>query len=193
MSGRNIVIFRKGVSISKSSTIGEAYVTEKATLLSFKESWFRPLKISILYTLKATCMTILYADDDSDDREIFCTAIEQIDPAITITLSWNGEEALETLTNQALPPNFIFLDVNMPRMNGIECLIQLKSNNRLKDIPVFMFSTTSDNNEIKKLKLLGAEDFIPKVASFEKLTKSLHHALTKEHLTINQGQQVLLF
>ena len=132
-------------------------------------------------------MNIFYADDDSDDREIFCTAIEQIDPAIIVTLSRNGQEAMETLTTQALPPKFIFLDVNMPRMNGIECLIQLKSDNRLKNIPVVIYSTTSDINEINKLLLLGADDFITKVASFEKLTASLHQVLTKEHLTINQS------
>lgn len=130
-------------------------------------------------------MNIFYADDDEDDREIFCIAIQQINPAIKVTVSKDGQEALQILTAQSTPPNFIFLDVNMPRMNGVECLIKLKSDNRLKNIPVIMYSTTSDRNEINKLMLLGAEDFVIKVPSFEKLRDSLHKVLTKKNLTIN--------
>jgi CheY-like chemotaxis protein len=130
-------------------------------------------------------MNIFYADDDEDDREIFCIAIEQINPAIQVTFSRDGEEALKILTAQSTPPNFIFLDVNMPRMNGVECLIKLKSDNRLKNIPVIMYSTTSDSNEINKLILLGAEDFVVKVSSFEKLRESIHKVLTKKNLVVN--------
>src|SRR5687767_11638242 len=114
---------------------------------------------------KPICMNIFYADDDEDDREIFCIAIEQINPAIKVTFSRDGQEALNILTTQSTPPNFIFLDVNMPKMNGVECLIKLKSDNRLKNIPVIMYSTTSDSNEINKLLLLGAADFVVKVPS----------------------------
>jgi CheY-like chemotaxis protein len=130
-------------------------------------------------------MNIFYADDDEDDREIFCIAIEQINPAIKVTFSRDGQEALRLLTSQSTPPDFIFLDVNMPRMNGAECLVKLKSDSRLKNIPVIMYSTTSDSSEINKLMLLGAEDFVIKVASFEKLRESIHRVLRKENLTIN--------
>jgi CheY-like chemotaxis protein len=131
-------------------------------------------------------MNIFYADDDEDDREIFCIAIQQINPSIKVTFSRDGQEALKILNAQSILPDFIFLDVNMPKMNGAECLIELKSDHRLKNIPVVMYSTTSDTNEINKLIQLGAKDFIVKVPSFEKLRDSIHKVLTKEHSAVKR-------
>lgn len=131
-------------------------------------------------------MNIFYADDDEEDREIFCDAIQQINPAIKIILSRDGQEALEILSTQKQSPNFIFLDINMPRMNGIECLTRLKSDNRFKRIPVIIYSTTSDRNEVNKMKMLGAVDFIPKAHSFENLIESIHKVLTKQYPAIHQ-------
>ena len=68
-------------------------------------------------------------------------------------------------------PDFIFLDINMPKVNGIECLIKLKSDSRLKRIPVIIYSTTSDENEVRKIMMLGAHDFISKAISFDELKK----------------------
>lgn len=127
-------------------------------------------------------MNVFYADDDAEDREIFCDAIQQVNSAIKVTLSKDGQEALEILSIQKQPPNFIFLDINMPRMNGIECLAKLKSDDRFKNIPVIICSTTSDSKEIKKLILLGALDFMPKANSFETLKVSLHKVLIKEYV-----------
>lgn len=126
-------------------------------------------------------MKIFYADDDAEDREIFCDVIQQINPAIKVILSKDGQEALEILSVQTQPPDFIFLDINMPRVNGIECLIKLKSDDRLKDIPVIIYSTTADSREVKNLILLGADDFISKASSFQKLKASIQNVLTKEY------------
>lgn len=126
-------------------------------------------------------MKIFYADDDAEDREIFCDAIQQINPAIQIVLSKDGQEALEILSIQEHLPDFIFLDINMPKMNGIECMAKLKSDVHLKSIPVIIYSTTSDSNEVKKILMLGAEEFIPKVYSFDKLKESLQNVLTGKH------------
>lgn len=128
-------------------------------------------------------MNILYADDDPEDREIFCDAIHQINPAIKVILSKDGQDALDTLNAQTESPDFIFLDINMPRMNGIECMALIKSHARLKSIPVIIYSTTSNSSEVKKMLLLGAEEFIPKVSSFENLIESLHHVLKNRPIT----------
>ncbi len=132
-------------------------------------------------------MNVFYADDDEDDREAFCLALQQINPKIEITLSKDGQEALEILTSQKQLPSFIFLDVNMPRMNGIECMAKLKSDNRLKSVPVIIYSTTSDGNEVKRLKMLGAEDFISKLNSLNELIESINKVFTKGavHLPLN--------
>jgi CheY-like chemotaxis protein len=131
-------------------------------------------------------MKIFYADDDAEDREIFCDAIQQINPAIKVVLSKDGQEALEILSVQKQVPDFIFLDINMPKVNGIECLTKLKSDDRLKAIPVIIYSTTTDSREIKKLLSLGADEFISKSNSFERLKESLHKVLTKKVLVTHQ-------
>lgn len=131
-------------------------------------------------------MKIFYADDDAEDREIFCDAIRQIDPAIKVVLSKNGQEALEILSIQERLPDFIFLDINMPRMNGIECMSKLKSDLHFKSIPVIIYSTTPNSSEVKKIRMLGAEEFIQKEYSFDKLIESLQVVLTRKHPTTHQ-------
>jgi CheY-like chemotaxis protein len=122
-------------------------------------------------------MNILYADDDADDREIFCEAIKEINPAIKVVLGKDGEETFKILSGQEELPNLIFLDINMPKMDGIECLIKLKSDDRLKGIPVIIYSTTSNKSDEKKIALLGASDFILKGNSFESVRESLQKIL----------------
>lgn len=126
-------------------------------------------------------MEIFYADDDAEDREIFLEAIKGINPAIKVVLSKDGQEALEILSIQKKAPDFIFLDINMPEVNGIECLIRLKSDDRLKAVPVIIHSTTTDSREEQKLISLGADEFISKSSSFEKLKERLHKVLTKKY------------
>jgi len=126
-------------------------------------------------------MNILYADDDADDREIFCEAIKEINPAIKVVLGKDGEETLKILSVQKELPQVIFLDINMPKMDGIECLINLKSDDLLKGIPVIVYSTTSNENDQKKIALLGASDFILKGNSFESVKESLDKILASHY------------
>jgi CheY-like chemotaxis protein len=117
-------------------------------------------------------MTILFIDDDTDDKEIFLEAINAIDPEIECESATNGQEALIMLESGADLPQYIFLDINMPVMDGKAFLQAIKERNRLKNIPVVIYSTTEDKEEIKKLRSLGAE-YIGKPTSFEVLKKSL--------------------
>jgi len=126
-------------------------------------------------------MNILYADDDADDREIFCEAIREINPAIKVVLGKDGEETLKILSVQKELPNLIFLDINMPKMDGIECLAKLKSDDRLKGIPVIIYSTTSNKSDQSRIALLGASDFILKGNSFESVKDSLNKILESQY------------
>ena len=126
-------------------------------------------------------MNILYADDDADDREIFCEAIREINPAIKVVLGMDGEETLKILSVQKELPHLIFLDINMPKMDGIECLVKLKSDDRLKGIPVIIYSTTSNKSDQSKIALLGASDFILKGNSFESVKDSLNKILESQY------------
>jgi CheY-like chemotaxis protein len=105
-------------------------------------------------------------DDDLDDQEIFSIAANKVDPAIECTFANDGVHALERITQDAsFSPTCIFLDVNMPRMNGVECLEALRTMDRLNDVPIFICSTSSDPKIIAKVKELGAHDFIVKPAT----------------------------
>jgi CheY-like chemotaxis protein len=126
-------------------------------------------------------MNVFYADDDADDREIFCEVMEEINPAIKVVLGKDGVETLKILSVQKDLPDLIFLDINMPRMDGIECLFKLKSDDRLKGIPVIIYSTTSNKSDKSKIALLGASDFILKGNSFERVKESLHKVLASQY------------
>lgn len=117
-------------------------------------------------------MIILAVDDDSEDFEFFRDAIQEIDSTIVILRATNGHEALHMLENHILMPNYIFLDINMPMMDGKTCLQEIRKNDRLKGIPVIMYSTTSNQTEIKQYKMLGA-NFLVKPDRFAYLVKSL--------------------
>ena len=82
----------------------------------------------------------------------------------------DGEEALWQL-QQGILPNIIFLDLNMPRMNGKDCLTELKADKRFKNIPVVIFSTSSNDQEINQCISLGAQEYIVKPATFEELVQ----------------------
>jgi DNA-binding response OmpR family regulator len=120
-----------------------------------------------------TNMHILIVDDDSEDRELFREAIAEIDPAIQCYSAQDGRDALFHMNRGMALPDYIFLDINMPIMNGRECLIEIKKHAALQQIPVIMYSTTSDTKEIKGFYSLGAHDFLIKPHNFKKLVEAL--------------------
>jgi CheY-like chemotaxis protein len=121
-------------------------------------------------------MIILIVDDDAEDIELFTEAVEQIDESINCVEAYNGLEALKVLKRNALLPNYIFLDINMPLMNGRKCLEEIKKNPNYQDIPVIIYSTTTDKKQIDECRRLGA-DFLTKPNSFDELINSLKRIL----------------
>jgi CheY-like chemotaxis protein len=119
-------------------------------------------------------MVVLNVDDDQEDREFFCDALREIDPSITCLIAGSGMEALSLLQKVKPLPDYIFLDINMPMMDGKQCLKALKSLAELESIPVIMYSTSTDTREIQECYKLGAEDFLIKPHSFEKLVNDLN-------------------
>ena len=116
----------------------------------------------------------LLIDDDQDDQEIFSMALEDINSDIQCVMASNGIAALEKLkAKKPLIPDYIFIDMNMPRMNGMECLQVIQKLDHLKDADVFMYSTSSDETMIEKSKALGAKDFIVKPPGLALLTEKL--------------------
>ena len=86
---------------------------------------------------------ILHIDDDEDDGFLFHSALKEIDNSITYIFYQDAQKALKDLKSFTLNPDYIFLDLNMPKMNGIEALGALKAMKRLSNIPIIICSTSS--------------------------------------------------
>lgn len=123
-------------------------------------------------------MNILLADDDMDDRNLFSKALELIPLATNFITVSDGEELMTYLSeNTDSLPHVLFLDINMPRKNGFECLIEIKKNDKTKDLPVVMFSTSDSKDNINVLFNNGANIYVKKPSSFSELVQVINHAL----------------
>jgi DNA-binding response OmpR family regulator len=126
---------------------------------------------------KIICFLI---DDDDDDQEIFSLALNTIDENISFVTANDGIEALHKLQiESAFTPHFIFLDLNMVRMSGRECLREIKKMPHLKNVPVIIYSTSSEQKDITETMLLGATDYIVKPPSISILTERLEQVLRR--------------
>lgn len=128
---------------------------------------------------------IFFIDDNTDDQFLFSEALVRLSARINCTFAQDAESALQLLTEPDTKlPELIFLDLNMPRMNGKECLRQLKGQPALKDIPVVVF-TTSTSEEEKAISLqLGASAFVTKPNTFDQLKESISNTL-QQYLSRN--------
>ena len=121
-------------------------------------------------------MIVLHVDDDPDDSALFCEAVKEAAPSFTCLVADSAASALEILSDRDNIPDYIFLDMNMPKMNGLECLKLIKNNHSLNHIRVIMYSTASDPGHVKEFRKLGAE-FLAKPERYETLVKNLTEIL----------------
>lgn len=113
---------------------------------------------------------LLIIDDDPDDRALFIEAVKEIDHAIVCVSADNGQHALELLHNSpSWLPDFIILDLRMPRYSGKRFLFEIKNDNRLKHIPVIIYTTSKSVEESNELTLLGACHFMTKPRNSEEI------------------------
>ena len=123
---------------------------------------------------------LLLADDDEDDCAFFKDALDDLPISAILTTVNDGVELMEFLLQKSFKnlPDILFLDLNMPRKNGYECLQEMKLINELKNLPVIIFSTSLDNNVVDSLYEKGAIHYIRKPGDFSKLKKVIFEALT---------------
>lgn len=113
-------------------------------------------------------------DDDEDDQEIFALALKRVSSSINCTFADDGNDALRKLAqSESFTPSYIFLDLNMPGMNGKQCLAELKKINRLAHTPIIVYSTSSEQRDIQETQQLGASGFLTKPAHLSALTDQL--------------------
>ena len=124
-----------------------------------------------------TCYII---DDDIDDLEIFEMALNKVDENIKLRSAYDCVEGLEELkVDDTFVPDYIFLDINMPKMNGLQCLPELKKLDHLKDAKIIMYSTSSDDDVKRATKRLGADDFLVKPPTVSGLVFGLSQILKR--------------
>ncbi len=116
----------------------------------------------------------LLVDDDLDDQEIFEICVKELTSDIKFLAVKNGIEAINLLqSDESYIPDYIFLDVNMPKLNGLDCLKILRANERLLACKIYMYSTTSAHSSLEESKKLGADDFIIKPTKTTELKERL--------------------
>jgi len=114
-------------------------------------------------------LKICLADDDSDDRELFQEALIDVNPTSEMLLFKDGSELIGTLPKIEHVPDFLFLDLNMTKMDGKETLAKIRENKRYDPLFVVIYSTSSAAGDIKDCLELGANGYMVKPASFKAL------------------------
>jgi len=127
---------------------------------------------------------ILLVDDDVDDQMYFRDAVSEVSPSLQCEIANNGSEALQQIAVPP-PPDLIFMDLNMPVMNGYECLVTLRKMEQYKDIPIIIFTTSNNSHDIAQAKRLGAALYFTKPADFKMLCNKLDRILDLDFSRFN--------
>lgn len=115
---------------------------------------------------------IWLADDDRDDCELFTDVVKQILPFAKVTTISNGEKLMQMLKGKE-KPDCLFLDINMPCIDGLECLLQIRAQRCYRDLPVIVFSSTTQPSHMETSYQYGANLFYTKPSSFQDLIAGL--------------------
>ena len=122
---------------------------------------------------------IILADDDQDDRDFFSDAFDELKIKTKVSLFNDGQQLMDyLLIESSVLPQILFLDLNMPFKSGIECLHEIKSIDRLKDIAIAIYSTSASDEDIEETFINGANIYIKKPSEFETLKKILGNIVT---------------
>lgn len=133
---------------------------------------------------------ILLADDDESDRFLFKEAFLELKIKTVVHTANNGMELMDYLAEKnARLPYLIFLDLNMPLKNGLECLKEIRSNEKLKDISIAIYSTSENEKDVEETFHSGANIYITKPNNFDDLKKALSKAVMTVHLYRNKAMK----
>jgi CheY-like chemotaxis protein len=132
---------------------------------------------------------ILLVDDDTDDQLFFMEVVEELNPQLICDVADNGLAGLELLKEGKLP-QIIFLDLNMPYMNGFDFLRHFRQEESWKNIPVVIFTTSSQQRDVDRSMELGARAFLTKPSSVQELKTSLETILSHDFLQTNRDMRI---
>ncbi|MDQ3017536.1 MAG: response regulator [Bacteroidota bacterium] len=123
---------------------------------------------------------VFLIDDDFDDQEFFSIALKKLDLSNECAYAKDGENGLSMImSDENFQPDYVFIDYNMPRMNGLQCLAEIRKMDRFRETPVYIYSTTDNPATIEEAKKLGATGFIVKPSNLQVLVELLKVTLSK--------------
>jgi len=122
--------------------------------------------------------SVLYIDDDADDQEFFEIALRSIHKHMPLSFAKNGLDALARLKAMEHRPDLIFLDLNMPVMDGKQFLERIKKERSLAQIPIAIYTTSSSPADQEQALALGADYFVTKPSRIHDIVKMLSQLLT---------------
>jgi CheY-like chemotaxis protein len=131
---------------------------------------------------------VFLVDDDADDREIFASVMKSIYPSAVTSVAVDGLDALEKLEQWSHRPDVIFVDLNMPRMNGFDFLRHIREKDEWRRLPVIVYSTSSNPQDLARSRNAGATDYIVKGNDMVTITRDLSNALKKYHPPLSDNK-----
>ena len=123
-----------------------------------------------------TNVHILFSDDDPDDALLFTRAVDILDRPILLSFAEDGSQLLKFLDKETLP-DMVFLDLNMPLKSGLECLKTIRGERKFDNLPVIIYTTSKNPEDINSCYKLGANLYVVKPYSFEDIIKSVKKIL----------------
>ena len=124
-------------------------------------------------------INVVLADDDEDDRLFFSEAFDELKINTKVSTFNDGVYLMDYFNSEdAILPQVLFLDLNMPRKSGLECLKELRANDKFKDVAIAIYSTSSSEEDVENTFVLGANIYIKKPSDFKSLKKVLSDVVT---------------
>ncbi|MEX0661893.1 MAG: response regulator [Balneolaceae bacterium] len=123
-------------------------------------------------------LKIILADDDKDDCFLFNEAVEELAIPVDLFIVHDGSQLMQNLKDESITiPDGLFLDLNMPKKNGVECLSEIKNHAKLQHLPIIIFSTGFESGIAQELHEMGANYYIRKPSDFLRLKNLINEAL----------------
>ncbi|GAO45555.1 response regulator [Flavihumibacter petaseus] len=138
-------------------------------------------------------INIFYTDDDQDDVFFFEEAVKEASRSLNVFTTFDGGSLLYLLDNPPPEPAVIFLDWNMPGINGAETLKRIRMNERTREIPVVIFSTSDDRGNIEHSRELGANLYVTKPNAFNDIVKMIRHCMAVDWNNFRAGEEDFVF
>lgn len=139
-------------------------------------------------------LLVYLVDDDEDDRIFFEEALSEISISNVVMSFSNGVDLIaQLLKSTERLPDMLFIDLNMPLMNGEECIADIRADHRFLDIPIIVYSSYIDYKQLSDLRALGANRLLQKPNTFKQLRKRLKGVLSSLALEDSKKEKEEVF